>query len=302
MIPGRDINDLRTSKSDDMNDKVEISGALFLAFLNAGESLKLLLQEDERGLESFEPDKWYPLEEFRRVLRRASQYRNHANILVQIGGEMMRGWYNHGPGRSLVSSGIDFLRLQAGSKGFRSVVQGRPELVGSFDLVTIDETGGTAGIHSTTVFPRDLERGILMGGLGLAGDLLYYDVGRPSQAGSFEIHFVTRQNRTTLSWHEGGVLEEMEWRFRHLENQTAEKERFWQSINETLNAAYAEMRDAMSRLKVLSGLLPICASCKKIRDDKGYWNQIEAYIRDHSEAEFSHSICPECAKKLFPDL
>jgi len=48
-------------------------------------------------------------------------------------------------------------------------------------------------------------------------------------------------------------------------------------------------------------MLPICAACKKIRDDKGYWNQIESYIREHSEAEFSHGICPDCAKKLYPD-
>ncbi len=51
-----------------------------------------------------------------------------------------------------------------------------------------------------------------------------------------------------------------------------------------------------------SGLIPICSSCKKIRDDKGYWNQIESYIESHSEADFSHSICPECAKKLYPDF
>jgi len=62
------------------------------------------------------------------------------------------------------------------------------------------------------------------------------------------------------------------------------------------------LRKALAEVKKLSGLLPICASCNKIRDDKGYWNQIEAYIRDHSEADFSHSICPECAKKLYPDL
>jgi len=58
----------------------------------------------------------------------------------------------------------------------------------------------------------------------------------------------------------------------------------------------------MARVKQLSGLLPICASCKKIRDDQGYWTQIEAYIRDRSEAEFSHGICPECAKKLYPEI
>ncbi len=62
-----------------------------------------------------------------------------------------------------------------------------------------------------------------------------------------------------------------------------------------------ELREALARIKTLSGMLPICMSCKKIRDDKGYWNQIEAYISEHSEAEFSHGLCPECAKKLYPE-
>lgn len=63
-----------------------------------------------------------------------------------------------------------------------------------------------------------------------------------------------------------------------------------------------ELRAALAKVNQLSGMLPICSSCKKIRDDKGYWNQIEGYIRDHSEAEFSHGICPECARKLYPEL
>jgi PAS domain S-box-containing protein len=61
------------------------------------------------------------------------------------------------------------------------------------------------------------------------------------------------------------------------------------------------LQKSLNKVRKLSGLLPICASCKKIRDDKGYWNQIEGYIRDHSEAEFSHGICPECSKKLYPE-
>jgi PAS domain S-box-containing protein len=64
----------------------------------------------------------------------------------------------------------------------------------------------------------------------------------------------------------------------------------------------AELQDAIAKVQTLSGLLPICSSCKKIRDDKGYWNQIETYISEHSTAEFSHSICPDCAKQLYPDL
>lgn len=62
-----------------------------------------------------------------------------------------------------------------------------------------------------------------------------------------------------------------------------------------------ELQEALSKVRQLSGLLPICASCKKIRDDKGYWHQVEEYVRDHSEADFSHSICPDCAKRLYPE-
>ncbi len=60
----------------------------------------------------------------------------------------------------------------------------------------------------------------------------------------------------------------------------------------------AELQEALVKVKALKGLLPICAWCKKIRNDQGYWQQIEAYIRDHSEADFSHGICPECAHKV----
>ncbi len=62
----------------------------------------------------------------------------------------------------------------------------------------------------------------------------------------------------------------------------------------------AELQQALSKIKTLSGLLPICASCKKIRDDHGYWTQIETYIRTHAAVDFTHGICPECAKKLYP--
>ena len=61
-----------------------------------------------------------------------------------------------------------------------------------------------------------------------------------------------------------------------------------------------DLRDSFEKIKTLRGLLPICSSCKKIRDDKGYWNQIETYIATHSEAEFSHGLCPACAEKLYP--
>ncbi len=80
-----------------------------------------------------------------------------------------------------------------------------------------------------------------------------------------------------------------------LELQVLKRTKKLTDINEELNASLEEVRK-------LRGILPICAHCKKIRDDKGYWNQIEAYIQQHSEAEFSHSICQDCASELYPDI
>ena len=81
-----------------------------------------------------------------------------------------------------------------------------------------------------------------------------------------------------------------------------------QQINEDLKQSVAqldkknqELRDALDKVKLLSGLLPICASCKKIRNDEGYWNEIESYIAQHSEADFTHGICPDCVRTLYPE-
>ncbi len=66
--------------------------------------------------------------------------------------------------------------------------------------------------------------------------------------------------------------------------------------------ANLKLQKSLDEIKTLRGILPICCNCKSIRDDKGYWNKIEAYIHQHSEAEFSHGLCQECAKKLYPDF
>ncbi len=75
-----------------------------------------------------------------------------------------------------------------------------------------------------------------------------------------------------------------------------------QKIEEELENMIIELQDALTKVKTLTGLLPICASCNKIRDDKGFWQQVEVYVRDHTEANFTHSICPECATRLYPEI
>lgn len=94
-----------------------------------------------------------------------------------------------------------------------------------------------------------------------------------------------------------------------LEDTVTERTRQYKVANEGLKAEIRyrkeiqrKLEDALAKVKQLRGFLPICSSCKKIRDDQGYWNAVESYIGEHSEAEFTHSVCPECARNLYPEL
>ncbi|HSH68662.1 MAG TPA: hypothetical protein VK997_02005 [Deferrisomatales bacterium] len=83
-----------------------------------------------------------------------------------------------------------------------------------------------------------------------------------------------------------------------LEEEIAARERLETEKDRTLG----ELRTALDRVKTLSGLIPICANCKNIRDDQGYWHRVEAYVKQHSTAEFTHGICPDCREKLYPEF
>jgi hypothetical protein len=63
-----------------------------------------------------------------------------------------------------------------------------------------------------------------------------------------------------------------------------------------------KLQAALERVKTLSGLLPICCACKKIRDDEGYWNEVATYLSQHSELKFTHGICPDCMQRLYGDF
>lgn len=73
-------------------------------------------------------------------------------------------------------------------------------------------------------------------------------------------------------------------------------------LQETLAARIEELGQALEEIKTLRGILPICANCKKIRDDQGYWQQVEVYVHEHTDAQFSHGLCPDCIRKLYPDM
>jgi hypothetical protein len=90
------------------------------------------------------------------------------------------------------------------------------------------------------------------------------------------------------------------WRLAALARAKAELEALVVRRTDELSARNKELSGALGRVRQLSGLLPICSCCKKIRDDRGYWTQLEQYFSDHSDVGFSHGICPECVGTMFP--
>ena len=106
------------------------------------------------------------------------------------------------------------------------------------------------------------------------------------------------------------IVTQGEWTI--LSNDGSEKTIAWSSISGyfpilgwkswKVGLDITELKQSIARVNTLSGLLPICSNCKKIRDDKGYWNRLEAYIQNHSDAEFTHGVCPDCIDELYPEL
>ena len=103
-----------------------------------------------------------------------------------------------------------------------------------------------------------------------------------------------RRLRVQLEQQAAGLLRAND----QLQLEMAERTRTEQALREK----NAELAAALAKVKLLGGLLPICAGCKKIRDDQGYWSQVDSYVQEHSEATFTHGLCPECIKRLYPEL
>ena len=171
--------------------KLEVFGATIHGFVKACKDLNIVAGSKAGELiKDVEINKWYPFERLRDIETIVIEtYKNAGPILERAGIEMMLSWYNLGPGKEIVSTGIDFLRFQSGSQGYASVVKGTKDLVGSFELVEIDDNNGKALIHSTTPFNKNLERGIIIGGMSAPGDLDYIEVNNDKDENYFKIEF-----------------------------------------------------------------------------------------------------------------
>lgn len=182
---------LETSLSgENEKEELELLGIFLQSFARACINLKLLFADSAESLIESTPEGWYPARRFiDAVCSIEGRFPNPEPIKERLGIEMMTLWYEHGPGRSIVKRGVDFLRFQTSSAGYHSVVRGPVAAVGEFALEALDENAGRARVHSTTAFDRTIERGVLIGGLQLAGDLAYVDVDNADDSSTFHIHF-----------------------------------------------------------------------------------------------------------------
>jgi ligand-binding sensor domain-containing protein len=194
------------------------------------------------------------------------------NVPVPLGAAIALG-----PGRPRLELRFTALTLLAPEKiRFRYKLEG-------FDPDWVD-----AGVHRTAYYTNLPPREYAFRVSAANSDGVWNDTGTP-------LRFRVRPHVWETSWFRAASLLALvglafgayRWRLRLMREQAAELER--------------RVQEGIKHIQTLKGLLPICASCKKIRDDGGYWNQIESYVAAHSAAEFSHSICPDCMTKLYPD-
>jgi DNA-binding NtrC family response regulator len=136
---------------------------------------------------------------------------------------------------------------------------------------------------------------------------------RPPEAGRFPIIVMTSYGNEQVAVEaiKSGALDyvvKSPEAFAEMPHTVARALREWTLLTERREAVAAqkqlitELEEALSKVKTLSGLLPICSGCNKIRDDHGYWSQVEGYIQEHTDAQFTHGLCPDCIRKYFPEM
>ncbi len=149
---------------------------------------------------------------------------------------------------------------------------------------------GMIGFESTVRSLEWLEEDVEM--LRVASEMLGRAIERKMQENELNLHRA----------HLEKLVESRTVTLRKLNEQLLREIKEREKAHQQREQYIVELKEAMGKIKTLRGLLPICSGRKKIRDDRGYWQMLEIYVRDHSEAQFSHGFCPECVKKLYPEV
>ena len=243
------------------SDKTQILGALFLSFGQACVNFKFLIVEEIHFLKQIRADEWYPLEKFLHILNIVREkYSDPAPVFEQIGIEMMNQWYAQGPGKKIIRKGTDFLQFQTSSQGYYSVIRGRPEKIGDFSLLSLDEKNGTAVVKSTTPFDRDMERGVLIGGLRATKDLLYVNVDNSEDRDNFLIRFRSAAQLVEKGHRSPEIPDDLKmatlyWQHKMLEDDYRRSNDFWKSTNDTIAQAFEKLGHQDKQLHERTGAL-----------------------------------------------
>lgn len=171
--------------------ELKVAGALIQGYAQACLNLHIVAgRRASQIINDIDMTDWYPLSHWTSLERIVLQsYTNAGPIMLRVGMEMMNAWYHHGPGKEALKQGVDFLHYQTSSQGYVSVVNGPEDLVGKFELVSVDPDKGRALVHSTTPFNRKMECGVLIGGMLAPGDLDYIDIINEEREDYLEIEF-----------------------------------------------------------------------------------------------------------------
>jgi diguanylate cyclase (GGDEF)-like protein len=231
-----------------------MSGAPFHGFLRACLNLNVISgQSVARLISGIDIDGWYPIDDFIQIQEMVwADYREPEAIMERAGEEYIRLWYSEGRAADAFTTGIGFIRFQAGSRGYSLQVRGNPARIGRFELAEVNEAAGTATIVSTTPFRCEFEKGILLGGLLAPGDLSHVEIEieieRQGASKIFRVKyksgtplFQERLNAARLHAELEGACSlpgiapaEMLWRYHSLAAQYARDKAFWRATNVTL--------------------------------------------------------------------
>lgn len=322
------------------NAKGEVSGAFLLGLVNSFQNLNVLpTSESLRHLGDIDPTGWYPYAQFIGLLDEVREAVPRAgSILFRAGIHFVRLWYDHGPGKTMVHSGRDWLFANQFSGGYNSVVRGGPkEDIGWCIMQEIDEDAGVAVYENVTPLPPEYVRGVFYGGCLLFNDMDYLEVAIESEEWTSNPSFIKtmvtvhfrykptgssldldqmassarsskppelRQediHRLFLRYESMKVRHELDTQyFDELNSLLVKATRTGQELTAKLNAKVEELGEALHRMRSMEGLLPICAWCKRMREDDSSWVSMEEYMGARTAASFTHTICPSCAKELKP--
>ena len=241
---------------------LSVLGALLDGFVRSSVNLQIMAGDAVNEIiPEIQPLQWYPLKmlfDLQDLVIR--KYRDPEPILEAIGRSMMDNWFHNGPGKGIIRTGPDFLRFQDGSGGYRSVVRGPDGMTGAFSLLEIDEQAGTALVHSTTPFNRDLERGIIIGGMSATGELDLVDADNSDELDYFRIRFHSKccdrisgllagdscPTELTLS---GAEALDLLCKCKGLMAEHKRERAYWRSFLNNMDAAYAAVREMQVSLR-----------------------------------------------------